>query len=185
MWRRVYLQTATICSSWFLTLGFFYSEDGGDTLLRNVGLHKIYTAPNPRKWRSYCIREVPRFNLGRNTNYLEDVNDSPQFLPGNSERVSYNQATTHSFLIISNILFNSIDQRLYTEYPRRKGHVLGGHNIGHYKQKNCKYTWVLFRTISEIELFHCTVYRRATRHVLTRVAKCIDVDGGILKNVLR
>jgi hypothetical protein len=26
--------------------------------------------------------------------------------------------------------------------------------------------------------------RRATRHVLTRVAKCIDVDGGILENVL-
>jgi hypothetical protein len=26
--------------------------------------------------------------------------------------------------------------------------------------------------------------RRATRHVLTRVAKCIDVDGGIFKNVL-
>jgi hypothetical protein len=26
---------------------------------------------------------------------------------------------------------------------------------------------------------HCTLYRRATRHVLTRVAKCIDVDGGI------
>jgi hypothetical protein len=24
--------------------------------------------------------------------------------------------------------------------------------------------------------------RRATRHVLTRVAKCIDVDGGILEN---
>jgi hypothetical protein len=26
--------------------------------------------------------------------------------------------------------------------------------------------------------------RRATRHVLTRVAKCIDVDGGIFENVL-
>jgi hypothetical protein len=26
--------------------------------------------------------------------------------------------------------------------------------------------------------------RRATRHVLTRVAKCIDVDGGIYENVL-
>jgi metal-responsive CopG/Arc/MetJ family transcriptional regulator len=25
--------------------------------------------------------------------------------------------------------------------------------------------------------------RRATRHVLTRVAKCIDVDGGIFENV--
>jgi hypothetical protein len=29
-----------------------------------------------------------------------------------------------------------------------------------------------------------SLYRRATRHVLTRVAKCIDVDGGIFKNVL-
>jgi hypothetical protein len=27
-------------------------------------------------------------------------------------------------------------------------------------------------------------FRRATRHVLTRVAKCIDVDGGIFENVL-
>jgi hypothetical protein len=26
--------------------------------------------------------------------------------------------------------------------------------------------------------------RRATRHVLTRIAKCIDVDGGIFENVL-
>jgi hypothetical protein len=26
--------------------------------------------------------------------------------------------------------------------------------------------------------------RRATRHVLTRVAKCTDVDGGIFENVL-
>ncbi|PNF37188.1 hypothetical protein B7P43_G00476 [Cryptotermes secundus] len=26
---------------------------------------------------------------------------------------------------------------------------------------------------------HCRLYRWATRHVLTRVAKCIDVDGGI------
>ncbi|PNF23543.1 hypothetical protein B7P43_G05623 [Cryptotermes secundus] len=44
------------------------------------------------------------------------------------------------------------------------------------------------RAISLYKLFHCTVhctlYRRATRHVLTRVAKCIDVDGGIFENVL-
>jgi hypothetical protein len=26
--------------------------------------------------------------------------------------------------------------------------------------------------------------RRTTRHVLTRVAKCIDVDGGIFQNLL-
>jgi hypothetical protein len=30
----------------------------------------------------------------------------------------------------------------------------------------------------------CTLYRRATRHVLTRVAKCIEVDGAIFENVL-
>jgi hypothetical protein len=49
------------------------------------------------------------------------------------------------------------------------------------------YIYVLFRAVSEIELFHCTVhctlYRR-TRHVLTRVAKCIVVDGGIFEYVL-
>jgi hypothetical protein len=37
--------------------------------------------------------------------------------------------------------------------------------------------------------FHCTVVHStvvvvAARHVLTRFAKCTDVDGGILKNVL-
>jgi hypothetical protein len=29
-----------------------------------------------------------------------------------------------------------------------------------------------------------SMYRRAIRHALTRVAKCADVDGGILENVL-
>jgi hypothetical protein len=54
--------------------------------------------------------------------------------------------------------------------------------------KNCKCTCVLFRTVSEIKLFycsvHCTLYRRATRHVLAGVAKCIDVEGGIFETVL-
>jgi hypothetical protein len=36
------------------------------------------------------------------------------------------------------------------------------------------------RTIS----LYSTLYRRATRQVLTRVAKCIDADGGIFGNVL-
>jgi hypothetical protein len=31
---------------------------------------------------------------------------------------------------------------------------------------------------------YSTLYRRATRHVLTRVANCIDVDGGIFENIL-
>jgi hypothetical protein len=48
--------------------------------------------------------------------------------------------------------------------------------------------FILFGTVSEIKLFHCTVhctlYRRATSHALTRVVKRIDVDGGIFENVL-
>jgi hypothetical protein len=31
---------------------------------------------------------------------------------------------------------------------------------------------------------YSTVYRRATRHVLTRDAKCINADGGIFETVL-
>jgi hypothetical protein len=69
-----------------------------------------------------------------------------------------------------------------------EGYILGGHNIGHSKRIYI-YTCVLLRTVSEIELFHCTVlyctlYRRVTRHALTRSAKCIDVDDGIFENVL-
>jgi hypothetical protein len=40
------------CSRWFLACGFFCPEDGGDTFLRNVGSHKIYTAPHPRRQHS-------------------------------------------------------------------------------------------------------------------------------------
>jgi hypothetical protein len=45
-------QIAAICSRWFLAREFYYPEDGGDTFLRNVGSHKIYTAPHPRKRNS-------------------------------------------------------------------------------------------------------------------------------------
>jgi hypothetical protein len=40
------------CSCSFLARGFFYPEDEGDTFLRNVGLHKIYRAPHPRRRHS-------------------------------------------------------------------------------------------------------------------------------------
>jgi hypothetical protein len=58
MWRRVYFvwtdvsEAAAICSRWFVARGFLYPEDGGDTFLRNVSSHKIYTAPYPRKRHS-------------------------------------------------------------------------------------------------------------------------------------
>jgi hypothetical protein len=34
------------------TCPFSYPEDGGDTFLRNVGSHKIYTVPHPRRRNS-------------------------------------------------------------------------------------------------------------------------------------
>jgi hypothetical protein len=74
MWRRVYLVwtdiseelitsifrvdksaseepawAAATCSQWFLARGFFYPENGADMFLRNVGSHKIYTAPHHRR----------------------------------------------------------------------------------------------------------------------------------------
>jgi hypothetical protein len=76
----------------------------------------------------------------------------------------------------------------YVGVPGGKVNILGDYSSGHSKQKNCICTCVLFRTVFEIELFHytvhCTLYRRATRRVLTRVAKCINVDSGIFENVL-
>jgi hypothetical protein len=42
------LRCPATCSRWFLARGFFYPEDGGKTFLRNVGSHKIYTAPHPK-----------------------------------------------------------------------------------------------------------------------------------------
>jgi hypothetical protein len=73
------------------------------------------------------------------------------------------------------------------DVPGGKVNILGDHSIGHSTQKSV-YARVLFRTVSEIELFHCTVhctlYRQATRHVLTLVAKFTDVDGEIFENLL-
>jgi hypothetical protein len=63
--------------------------------------------------------------------------------------------------------------------PEGKASSLGSHSIGHSKQKNfmCPIpNGFRDRVIS--------LYRRAARHVLTRVAKCIDVDSGIFENVL-
>jgi hypothetical protein len=45
--------SAATCSRWFFARGFFYPEDGGDTILLNVGsIDHIYTAPHPRRRHS-------------------------------------------------------------------------------------------------------------------------------------
>jgi hypothetical protein len=44
---------------------------------------------------------------------------------------------------------------MYTGVPGGKIHILEGHSI--HSKKKFVYTYVLFRTVSQIELFHCTV----------------------------
>jgi hypothetical protein len=50
-----WLQTSEESSASILARGFIYPEDGGDTFLRNVGLHKIYRAPLSRRQHSSGI----------------------------------------------------------------------------------------------------------------------------------
>jgi hypothetical protein len=57
---RIWLTT---CSCWFLARGFFYPEDGGDAFIRNVGSHKIYTAPHPRRRHSSDVRVYCSFHV--------------------------------------------------------------------------------------------------------------------------
>jgi hypothetical protein len=53
---------------------FFYPENGGDTFFRNVGSHKIYTAPHPR--RRYSSQTTDDLNLFNKTVSFSCLRDS-------------------------------------------------------------------------------------------------------------
>jgi hypothetical protein len=74
-----------------------------------------------------------------------------------------------------------IDVRLLYIHGISRGEVniLGGHRIGHSKQKNCICTCVLFRTDPEIELFHCTVPKLLRRQILRTVSNAGDKVGTV------
>jgi hypothetical protein len=64
--------------------------------------------------------------------------------------------------------------------PGGKVSILGGHSIGHSNQKHCMYICPIPNGFRDRPIsLYSTLYRRATR-----LAKCIDVDGGIFGNVL-
>jgi hypothetical protein len=75
--------------------------------------------------------------------------------------------------------------------PGRKVNILRLHSIGHSKQIVVYYVCPIpndFRGRA-MDVIACIskrqdALRRATRHVLTRAAKCIDVEGGIFESVL-
>jgi oligoribonuclease (3'-5' exoribonuclease) len=68
--------------------------------------------------------------------------------------------------------------------PGGKVNILGGHSIGHSKQEVYMYMCPIPNSFRDRAISLYTVQTLATRHVFTRVAKCIDVDGGIFENVL-
>jgi hypothetical protein len=65
MKNAVFWYVAATCSRWFPARGFFYPENGGDTFLRNVGSHKIYKAPRPRRRHSSLRKPVWKTRFDR------------------------------------------------------------------------------------------------------------------------
>ena len=66
-------------------------------------------------------------------------------------RVGYFHISVTQVSYLSNKLHNT------QSVPGGSVNILGGHSIGHSKQKCVLCTRVLFRTVSEIALFHCKV----------------------------
>jgi hypothetical protein len=56
---------------------------------------------------------------------------------------------------------------IYENVPGGKVNILGGHSIDHFTQKRSICTCVLFRTVSKIQLFHCTVHCTDEQHSMS------------------
>jgi hypothetical protein len=96
---------------WFFARGFFCPEDGGDTFLRNVGSHKIYTAPHPR--RRHCSKQMSSevHSIERNLHGPAAARCAPSFIhryvicPRVRPWLSSQQARFHSYQL-SALLFS-------------------------------------------------------------------------------
>jgi hypothetical protein len=84
--------------------------------------------------------------------------------------------------VIGNVVLSNHICVLIQSVPGVKVTIQGGHSIGHSKQK--KVYMCMCPIPNGFRDRAISLYRRATRHVLTRAAKCIDVDGGIFENIL-
>jgi len=70
----------------------------------------------------------------------------------------------HFFYPFFSYSFDSLFYHCIQDVPRGKVNILGGHSIGHSKQKYIFiWTCVLFRMVSEIELFECTTAKLLIR----------------------
>jgi hypothetical protein len=66
--------------------------------------------------------------------------------------------------------------------PGEKVNILGGDTTGFSKRK--KVYMYMCPIPNGFRDRAISLYRRATRHILTRVARCTNVDGGSFENVI-
>jgi hypothetical protein len=69
-----------------------------------------------------------------------------------------------NFCGLFNEVFFFFSISIIQNVPGEKVSILGGHSVGHSKQDRCIYTCVLFRTVSEIELFNCRIPKLLVRN---------------------
>jgi hypothetical protein len=83
---------------WFLACGFFYPEDGGDTFLRNVGSHNIYTLPHPSRRHS---------------------SESPPWKPQIVQRCNSSTFTSAPYLSRLRTDVSEVQPSISSEFPKR------------------------------------------------------------------
>jgi hypothetical protein len=99
--HQVHTVAVATCSRWFLARGFFWLEDGGDSFIRNVRLHNIYTAPHPRRrhssysppWKpqilhSLILSIIWRLDISGSYSYKVSPNDA-------DSKTRYSNTKTH------------------------------------------------------------------------------------------
>jgi hypothetical protein len=97
----VALQSAAICSRWFVTREFFYPEYGSKMFLRNAGSYKIYTVPHPRRRHSsffflfFLLLLTDLFSSSHSSVYLPKAFSLSQILIHSIRFLSYAYFHTH------------------------------------------------------------------------------------------
>jgi hypothetical protein len=110
---------------------------------------------NKVTWTKSCVYET-LLSLGTDTRYPA--------IPGTSAVVPDSTQLTKiiDYLVLwmgwlCGSCYDNVSVQTIQGVPGGKLNILEGYSIGHSKQKQCTCTCVLFRTVSEIKLFHYTV----------------------------
>jgi hypothetical protein len=114
---RLVAQSAATYSSWFLASGFFYPDDGGDTFLRNVGSHKIYTSQNTALFIVTAVKTSNRTYFILFVIYLIPFSVPPSALRQNTVHCIQTYAKPwHNFTTCAIILSLTIPLKHYTDF---------------------------------------------------------------------